>query len=413
MKILHISTFDSGGAGLSCIRLHMGLLGNGYNSKVLVLRKTTDAPEVYQFEKNIYRLPKIIRWPFLFLKLVLHKLKIPVSQYQRLQYKLDSLRAISSPVYSLPVSDYDLSKHPLFVEADLIHLHWTAGFLDWPSFFGKVIKPVVWTIHDENLYFGGFHYRKEQIENISVYGKFEKKLIEIKQKSIHQCNNLSIVSLSKMMLKLSLSEEIVKNRKHYLISNSVDHNVFMQFDKKLSRNVFGLPQDKKILVFISYYLNDKNKGLTELVIALNELKYPDLVLFAIGIGKSEIETSFEIFYPGAIVDPRLLPLAYSASDIYVMPSFQEGFAQTPLEAMACGLPIVAFPCSGTEELINEKNGVRATEFTIASLKNCIKLALSTKYKSDWIREDVLTRFGIKNMIGQYLSVYNNTLDDQI
>jgi glycosyltransferase involved in cell wall biosynthesis len=215
------------------------------------------------------------------------------------------------------------------------------------------------------------------------------------------------------MLKLSLSEEIVKNRKHYLISNSVDHNVFMQFDKKLSRNVFGLPQDKKILVFISYYLNDKNKGLTELVIALNELKYPDLVLFAIGIGKSEIETSFEIFYPGAIVDPRLLPLAYSASDIYVMPSFQEGFAQTPLEAMACGLPIVAFPCSGTEELINEKNGVRATEFTIASLKNCIKLALSTKYKSDWIREDVLTRFGIKNMIGQYLSVYNNTLDDQI
>ena len=409
MKILHISTFDSGGAGLSCIRLHMGLLGNGYNSKVLVLKKTTDAPEVYQFEKNIYRLPKIIRWPVLFLKLILHKLKIPVSQYHRLKYKLDSLRTVSSPDYTLPVSDYDLSNHPLVMEADLIHLHWAAGFLDWPSFFGKVLKPVVWTIHDENLYFGGFHYRKEQIANISVYRELEKKLIEIKQKSIDHCKNLSIVSLSRMMLKLSLSEEIVKNRKHYLISNSVDHNIFRKFDKKLSRAVFGLPPDKKILIFISYYLNDKRKGFNELLMALNELDISNIALFAIGIGKAEIDNKIEIYYPGAINDARLLSLAYSAADIFVMPSFHEAFAQTPLEAMACGLPVVAFPCSGTEELINEKNGVRATEFNIASLKKSIKLAMNSKYEADWIREDVLTRFGVKNILDQYTEVYKDAL----
>jgi glycosyltransferase involved in cell wall biosynthesis len=409
LKILHISTFDSGGAGLSCIRLHRGLLGNGCNSKVLVLKKATDTPEVYQFEKNIYRLPKIIRWPVLFLKLVLHKLKIPVSKYHRLQYNLDSLRAESSPDYSLPVSDYDLLNHPLVIEADLIHLHWTAGFLDWPSFFGKVIKPVVWTIHDENLYFGGFHYRKDQIANMSAYWRLEKKLIEIKHKSIHHFKNLSIVSLSKMMLKLSLSENIVKNRKHYLISNSVDHNIFRQFDKKLSRNVFGLPDNKEILIFVSYYLNDKRKGFTELLMALNELDMSDIALFAIGIGKAEVDNKIEIYYPGAINDTRLLSLAYSAADIYVMPSFHEAFAQTPLEAMACGLPVVAFPCSGTEELINEKNGVRATEFTVASLKNSIKLALNTKYEADWIREDVLTRFGVKSIVDQYTEVYNDAL----
>jgi glycosyltransferase involved in cell wall biosynthesis len=316
---------------------------------------------------------------------------------------------VSSPVYSLPVSDYDLSKHPLVMEADLIHLHWTAGFLDWPSFFGKVIKPVVWTIHDENLYFGGFHYRKDQIANISVYKKLEKKLIEIKQKSIDHCKNLSIVSLSRMMLKLSLSEEIVKNRKHYLISNSVDHNIFRKFDKKLSRNVFGLPPDKIILIFISYYLNDKRKGFTELLMALNELDISNIALFAIGIGKAEIDNKIEIYYPGAINDTRLLSLAYSAADIYVMPSFHEAFAQTPLEALACGLPVVAFPCSGTEELINEKNGVRATEFTVVSLKNSIKVAMNTKYEADWIREDVLTRFGVKSILDQYTEVYNDAL----
>jgi glycosyltransferase involved in cell wall biosynthesis len=96
-----------------------------------------------------------------------------------------------------------------------------------------------------------------------------------------------------------------------------------------------------------------------------------------------------------------------------MPSFQEGFAQTPLEAMACGIPVVAFPCSGTEELINERNGIRAADFTIGSLKNSISQALNTKYDSNFIRRDVLTRFGVKKTTEQFLEVYKDALNDQM
>jgi glycosyltransferase involved in cell wall biosynthesis len=388
-------------------------LEKGYNSKVLVLHKTFDAPEVYEYEKKKNRLPKIVSWPVLFFKLVLLKFRIPVSRLQRFQYKLNYLRSISSPVYSFPLSDYDLTKHPLVIEADLIHLHWTSGFLDWPSFFKNILKPVILTVHDENLYYGGFHYKKEQIENIRVYRKLEEQLIDIKQRSIRECKNLTIVSISKMMLDLSLSSGIVKNRKHWLINNSVDHCIFKPFDKNFCRNVFRLPRDKIILIFISYYLKDKNKGLTELVIALNELNRPDIVLFAVGIGKAEVESSFEIYYPGAINDPRILTLAYSASDIYIMPSFQEGFAQTPLEAMACGIPVVVFPCSGTEELINEKNGVRADDFTTDSLKSSINLALNTSYNNDWIRNNVISLFGIENTIKQYEEGYQAAINEEV
>lgn len=413
MKILHISTYDSGGAGLACIRLHKGLLENGYDSKVLVLNKTSDNPEVFKFEKTSRWLPKFIRWPILFIKLVLHKLRIPSSRFLYYQYKLDSLRAKSSPVYSLPLSDYDLSTHPLVREADLIHLHWTAGFLDWPTFFKNVSKPILWTVHDENLYFGGFHYMKEQMDNISYYQKLEERLIEIKQKSIQQCKNLSIVSLSKMMLDKSLSGRIVGKRKHYVIHNMIDGGIFRPFNQKFSRSVFNLPEDSKILLFISYYLHDRNKGFTELVLTLNELNLPDVVLFAIGTGYREVETQLEIYYSGAINDPRLLTLAYSAADTYIIPSIQEAFAQTPLEAMSCGLPIVAFPFSGTEELINENNGVRAEDFSKSSLKNAIIKALNTSYNKDVIRKDVSTRFGIKNTVEQYSEVYMETLKGQI
>lgn len=409
MKILHISTSDSGGAGLCCVRIHKGLLENGYKSKVLVLQKTFNEPEVYKFEKDTVQLPRFLRWPILFIKLVLRKLRISTSQLQYFQYKLEGLRAISSPFYSLPLSEYDVSNHPLVKEADIVHLHWVAGFLDWPSFFKNVFKPVVWTVHDENLYFGGFHYRIEQKDNISVYREFEEKLIDIKQKSTDKCKNLTIVSLSNMMLEFSLSKNIVKNRKHFVIHNPVDHTVFKSFEKKFCRDIFTLPQNKKILLFVSYYLDDKRKGFSEFVRAVNELQLPDLAVCAIGMGNKNIEPGLEIFYPGAINDQRFLSLAYSACDVFVMPSFQEAFAQTPLEAMACGLPVVAFPCSGISELINEKNGILADDFSVKALKEGIIKALKTEFNRDWIRQDVINRFSVKSIVDQYAEVYNETL----
>jgi glycosyltransferase involved in cell wall biosynthesis len=395
---------------LCCIRLHKGLLEQGCSSKVLVLNKTTEVPEVYKYEVSTTRLPKIIRWPWLFIKLVLLKLRIPVSRLQKLQFELNSLRKKSSPVYTLPLSEYDISNHPLIQEADIIHLHWVAGFLDWPSFFENIDKPVIWTIHDENLYYGGFHYHKDRNSCLEAYKAMEEKLVRIKQNSLSHCRNLTIVSLSKMMHELSHSCKIVRDRKHFIIHNAVDKNSFSPYIKEYSRSVFNLPDDRKIILFISYYLNDKNKGFRELVTALNELDISGLVLFAVGLGKSEIDSKTEISYAGVINDPRLLSIAYSASDIYVLSSSQEAFAQTPLEAMACGLPVVAFPVSGTEELINEKNGIRTTDFKIDSLKEGIMQAMNTQYNGALIREDVINRFGVKNIVGQYLNVYNESMN---
>lgn len=405
MKVLHISTSDSGGAGLCCIRLHKSLISNGIDSKVLVLNKEYDDPKVYKYVKKNTRLPKFIRWPVRFMALLLQKLNIPVSQMTFYQYKLNKLRQKKSPFYTLPFSEYKLNEHELVKEADIIHLHWIAGFIDYPSFFKNLDKPVVWTLHDENLYFGGFHYRHE-MENCSlVYDRLEKKLITIKRKSIARARNLTIISLSETMRNLSLSNPIVRNRNHHLINNSVDYNVFRPFDKKISRDILNLPENKKILAFVSLSLFDSRKGLKELIQALSELNYQNLALCAVGKAENRLITPVEIYYTGVITDPRLLSIVYSAADVFVMPSFQEAFSQTPLEALACGTPVIAFPCSGTKELIDGGNGIRTKDFTVESLKDGIQKALETKYDNAWLRKDVISRFAPEHISRQYLKVY--------
>ena len=129
-----------------------------------------------------------------------------------------------------------------------------------------------------------------------------------------------------------------------------------------------------------------------------------------GAGKIPVQTNLNIIKTGSIENERIMSLFFSALDFYVMPSFQEAFAQTPLEAMACGAPVVAFPCSGTKDLINNSNGVICDDFTVDSLYQGIMKAMETSYNPDEIRQDVIKRFSPLVIAQQYVDVYRRMLD---
>ena len=74
--------------------------------------------------------------------------------------------------------------------------------------------------------------------------------------------------------------------------------------------------------------------------------------------------------------------------------------------MACGLPVVAFPCSGVSELINEKNGVVCKDFTRSALSEGIRQLMSRDYNHQEIREDVLKRFSSHTIAEQYVKLYD-------
>jgi hypothetical protein len=147
MKVLHITTSTSGGAGVACIRLHQGLLLASVNSEVLCLKDykniASRIPSIHEFSNGFF--PAIIRkGKFWFYE-------------QKLKNKLKN-QSPGFEHFSAIDSWFDITTHPQFKKADIIHLHWVSGFLNFGSFFIKNKKPVIWTLHDMFPFTGGCHH---------------------------------------------------------------------------------------------------------------------------------------------------------------------------------------------------------------------------------------------------------------
>jgi len=66
----------------------------------------------------------------------------------------------------------------------------------------------------------------------------------------------------------------------------------------------------------------------------------------------ELGLEADVIFAGFIPDDEL-PLWYNAADVFVYPSLYEGFGLPPLEAMACGTPVIASDASSLPEVVGD------------------------------------------------------------
>lgn len=407
LKILHISSSTTAGAGLCAYRIHHALLEQGVESRMLVADTDKEEPEIfvepygYLHRFRVPHIPYLRRWIR-----KLHSKGWLNTRFEKMERDVSMLNERNHVVFSLPISCYDLSKNHLVEWADIIHLHWAQNFLDYETFFRAVKKPIVWTLHDENIFWGGFHYRRQKEQCYGIYQRYEDQCLEIKRNALHFCHDLHLVALSSMMRELISAQPFLQNYSLDVIHNGVDLSKYQPTAKIEARRILGISEECILIAFCAYNISNPLKGLPDLVKAVERMKTSNVEILCIGGGDYDGQTSVKIHKMGLQSDTEKISMMFSACDLFCLPSYQEAFAQSPVEAMACGLPVVAYPCSGLTDLITEKNGVVAKGFTVEALMDALRHALDTQYDADTFREYVQEHFSMEKIAKQYIALYN-------
>jgi alpha-1,6-mannosyltransferase len=136
----------------------------------------------------------------------------------------------------------------------------------------------------------------------------------------------------------------------------IDSSVFRpQRRVETLRAHLRLPGNARLLVYAGRFTADKK--LTVLIDAVRKLGRP-YHLMLIGGGK-ELPRYPQITYLPFKRDQRQLARLLASCDVLVHPGDCETFGLIVLEAMACGLPVVATSGGGVAELVDEQTGILA------------------------------------------------------
>lgn len=357
LKIAHLSAPEFwGGAGRAAFRLHQGLRKMGADSDFLVQHPTTTNQEVVQFQPRLNVSARIER-------------RLKRYQLQRYRKAAFSHRPSGASLFTDDRSEYGADVLRQVTDRNILNLHWISGFFDYCSFFEDLLsqQQIVWTLHDMNPLTGGCHHAGECTKFRDACGccpqlgssdphDLSNEVWVRKQTSYHlrASNPLCVVTPSHWLAGEVKKSSLMAKTAVHVIPNGLDTECFQPRNKSFARDVLGIPSNVRVILFAAHSLEDQYKGFKVLIEALSRIAHiPGLYLVTLGRGRFPEGGPVTGKSLDLIDDERLLPLVYSAADVYALPTFQDNFPNTAIESLACGTPVVASNVGGVPEIVRD------------------------------------------------------------
>ncbi|MFP4526915.1 MAG: glycosyltransferase [Candidatus Kapaibacterium sp.] len=415
MKILNITSLDTGGAGIAAIRLHRALREAGEESKLLLMFNKKAVEESYQF--NDYKNPGAVGNTLHFFRAAFYP---GINKLKMLGRKGEF------EIFSPPQSAFDLTSHPLFKWADVVNLHWVPYFLDWRTFFRRADRPVVWTFHDMFPFSGGCHVTfgcKKFMEDCSdcpqlqgtINPDFSKKYLNIKKEGMTTAKNLTVVTPSRWLGETSAASPLFSPFPHEVINNGIDSQKFTRHDPTEARRELGIPEGRRVLLFVSDKLDRWYKGYRVILEAFGKLSgRSDVLLVSLGESAGiDIPEGLPLHELGFIAGEEKISMVYSAANAFVTPSLADNYPNTVVESLMCGTPVVGFPIGGIKEMVDHgENGILCEEPNSDSLAKSLNDFLDNKYYFDnlKIRKNSIGQRDHLVMANKYIELYEHMIN---
>lgn len=384
MKAVHITTTDFGGAYRAASNISEAMKRQGIESSLLVRERSGQEAVI----------PAVKTTGSLFFSKLRNFINLQLSYGDVVNDRLG----------------YAIHRHPLVREADIIVLHWVNSFVSYKG-VERLLglgKPVIWVMHDMWLFTGGCHYDKE-------CGKYKEECtkcplmkgsrggltrrLQNRKKKMLLHGNFTVVGCSRWITECAKKSRILGQKRCVCIPNPVDTNIFRRQAEKQTE------KKKKTILFGAMILADERKGLDLLIKALANLPREQFTLSIVGEAERRIfeELEFEYHFYGKIDTQEHMAEIYNQADVFVIPSRQENLSNAVTEAMACGVPVVAFDIGGMSDMIvHQENGYLAQAFDCNALADGIVFCVQHRDRLSAKAEETATeKFSMKAVGCQY------------
>ncbi|RIK51019.1 hypothetical protein DCC61_03865 [Candidatus Microgenomates bacterium] len=412
MKILFISTTDNvGGAAKVCWNLGHKLNKFGIQSKFIVGYKHSNNSRVDYTPKTRAEL------------LISKLLNKDYSSAIRL-----ALSFLFANNIDIGSSEY-IFNHPWYKEADIIHCHNLHGnYFRLDNLIRMTRdKKVIWTLHDMMPITGKCAYINNPSKwvnqctgcnNLLAYPPMlwdNTKYLWNKKKYIYEhCSQLNLVTPSRWLANIVRSS-MLSSFTIQIIPNGISTAIYHPGDKDLARKRLGLPLNKKIGLFIAQNGDlDPRKGAKYLNYVLaRSTEFKNLLLVRLGDNKSvNMPNVLSLPY---LKDEKEIASYYQAADFLIFPSKAENCSMVLLEAMACGLPALAFDVGGNREIVkHKKSGYLVNKIDESSYHEGLSYYMSLSdndlhHISRSAARTIQAKFTLEQMARNYSKLYSSIL----
>ena len=270
---------------------------------------------------------------------------------------------------------------------DVVHIA-TEGPLGWSALqAAKVLKLPVTSDFRTNFQSYSKHYG---------VGWLRKPIVAYLRK-FHNATACTMVPTKELMR--TLSQNGFANLK--VVSRGVDTKLFNISKRDTSlRSSWGATDDTKVLISVGRMAPEKN--LDQVLKAYEALKVTGQAFKLVMVGDGPLKEQFqkrypEIIFPGMLSQSNLATY-YASSDLFIFPSQTETFGNVTLEALASGIPVLAFDCAAARDWVqtgvngwlvaeNNPEGFAAQAVTIFNSKDLLdQITKSTRQQVvhlDW------------------------------